>query len=329
MMTDTFEADLRQALARRAADVPDATADRLRDANYRPQTRVRPGRLTAVGLAAVRLAAVGLAVALTAGVTVAVLPSHGQSPASRARQNTLGAATAGEGSRPAQLLADRAAAAALAGPEVKPGEWVYRQLMYASPAGPGGKAVESMWFTAAGRPGYADDGAPMELQVFPAIGYAQLGALPADPAALEKYLANAGWRNEFAPGQQVSPEAGNKNASAFDQITAMLWLYTMPSRLTAELYHALADVPGVTVDKHATDLAGRPGVAFVLPPADGYPYRLELVLNGSDDRLTGLQQWFVGRVAGETGIRTIPLAQFALLQTAFVARPGDRPAVQK
>ena len=97
----------------------------------------------------------------------------------------------------------------------------------------------------------------------------------------------AGWRNEFAPGQRVSPEAGNRNASAFDQITAMLWLYTMPSKLTAELYYALADVPGVTVDGHATDLAGRPGVAFVLPPENGYPYRLELVLNRSDYRLTG------------------------------------------
>jgi hypothetical protein len=327
MMSDTFEADLRRALARRAGDVPETTADRLRDANYRPQTRVRPGGLTAVGVAAV-----GVAAALAAGVTVAVLPSHGRSPASQARPNTFGPAAAGAGNRPAQLLADRAAAAALAGPAVKPGQWVYRQLMYSSPAGqggPGGTAVESMWFTAAGQQGYAGAGAPMELQVFPAVGYAQLGALPAGPAALEKYLANAGWRSEFAPGQQVSAAAGNKNAAAFDQITAMLWLYTMPSKLTAELYHALADVPGVTVDKHATDLAGRPGVAFVLPPADGYPYRLELVLDGSDDRLTGLQRWFVGRVAGETGIRTIPLAQFALLRTAFVARPGDRPAVQK
>jgi len=200
--------------------------------------------------------------------------------------------------------------------------------MYGSPAGPAsaaGHAVESMWFTAAGQQGYVGGGAPMELPVFPAVSYARVGALPADPAALEKYLADAGWRNEFVTGEQVSPEGGNLNASAFDQITAMLWLYTMPSKLTAELYHALADVPGVTVDEQATDPAGRPGVAFVLPPADGYPYRLELVLNGSDDRLTGLQQWFVGRVAGQTGVHTIPIAQLALLRTAFVARPGVLP----
>lgn len=310
MMAETFEADLRQALARRAADVPETTADRLRGANYRPQGHGRPG-----GPAAVGLAAVGLAVALTAGVAVAALPSHGQVPA-------------GGGNPPAQLLADRAAAAALAAPPVKPGQWVYREVMYGSPAGPAsaaGHAVESMWFTAAGQQGYVGGGAPMELPVFPAVSYAGLGALPADPAALEKYLADAGWRNEFVTGEQVSPEGGNLNASAFDQITAMLWLYTMPSKLTAELYHALADVPGVTVDEQATDPAGRPGVAFVLPPADGYPYRLELVLNGSDDRLTGLQQWFVGRVAGQTGVHTIPIAQLALLRTAFVARPGVLP----
>jgi hypothetical protein len=257
MMTDTFEADLRQALARRAADVPETTADRLRDVNYRPQTRVRPGGLAAVGLAA----------ALTAGVAVAVLPSHGRPSASHAQQSRSGAAAADAASRPAQLLADRAAAAALAGPEVKPGQWVYRQLMYASPAGQGGKAVESMWFTAAGQQGYAGAGAPLELHVFPAVGNDRLGALPAGPAALEKFLASAGRRSEFAPGEQVSPEAGNRNAAAFDQITAMLWLYTMPSKLTAELYQALADVPGVTVDPHATDLAGRPAGGGVRPAA--------------------------------------------------------------
>jgi len=334
VMTDVFEADLRQALARRAADVPDTTADRLRDARYRPRAHGRPSRLAAVGIAA----------ALAVGVTVAVLPSHGPAAApaaaptaapalaNRPLSNSFGATTGGAGEPPVRLLADRAAATALASPVVQPGQWVYRQVMYSRPASAAGQAagqaVENMWFTAAGAQDYTGTGAPAELQVFPAVSFAQLSSLPADPSALEEYLAKAGWRNEFGLHQQVSPEQGSKDVSAFQQITAMLWLYTMPSKLTAELYQALADVPGVTVDPRATDLAGRPGVAFVLPPADQYPYRQELVLNGSDYRLAGLQEWFVGQVAGETGIRAIPFAQFALLQTAFVARPGDLPATK-
>ena len=105
----------------------------------------------------------------------------------------------------------------------------------------------------------------------------------------------------------------------------MLWAYTMSPKLTAELFHALADVPGVTVDNHATDEDGRPGVAFVLQATDTLPIRMELVLNPSDYRLMGLQWWLIGPVPGETGSHRVPFALLAILRTAFVSRPGDVP----
>ncbi len=49
----------------------------------------------------------------------------------------------------------------------------------------------------------------------------------------------------------------------------MVDTYVMPSALTAELYHALGDIPGMTVDVHAVDAAGRPGVGFVSPDLPG------------------------------------------------------------
>ena len=159
MKTDVFEADLRQALARRAAEVPDSAADRLRHGNYRPRAHGRTGGV----------AAVGLAVALAAGVvTATALPSHGHAPAGQ---------TSLEG---VQLLADQAAANALSGPDIKSGQWVYRQVMYKGAQGPGSASgTENMWFTAAGKQGYAHGTPPDDLSVSPAVSYANLRTLPA------------------------------------------------------------------------------------------------------------------------------------------------------
>jgi hypothetical protein len=51
---------------------------------------------------------------------------------------------------------------------------------------------------------------------------------------------------------------------AFNEIEGLLWNYMLPPKLTTELYRALAYVPGVTVNAHATDIAGRRGIAFEL-----------------------------------------------------------------
>ena len=315
MRTDVFESDLREALARRAAEVPDTAADRLSHGNYRPRAHGRSGGV----------AAAGLAVALAAGVTAAVLPSHGQAPAG---QTTLDV----------QLLADHAAASALSGPGIKPGQWVYRQVMFKGAPEPGKAAngTENMWFTAAGKQGYVNGTPPDELGVSPAVSYASLRKLPAEPAILEKYLADMKISDSSPDVMIGSPLVGigfsikggpsdAGSVSAFAQISMMLWAYAMPPKLTAELFHALADVPGVKVDTHATDQDGRPGVAFVLQAVDRYPIRMELVLNASDYRLMGLQWWQIGPMPGEPANQAMPLVQLAILRTAFVSRLGDVP----
>lgn len=77
MKTDSFEADLRQALACRAAEVPEEVVERLQHRHYRPRT---PGR--------VRMAGAGLAGAAAAAAVLAIAMSHpgsdpGRRPGSR------------------------------------------------------------------------------------------------------------------------------------------------------------------------------------------------------------------------------------------------------
>jgi hypothetical protein len=60
----------------------------------------------------------------------------------------------------------------------------------------------------------------------------------------------------------------------------------MPPRLTAEMYRALGDIPGVTVNEHAVDVAGRPGVGFISPAMPGAG-NMVIILNPCTYRLMG------------------------------------------
>jgi hypothetical protein len=74
MNTDTFESDVRQALASRAAELPGEAVDRLRHRNYRPRTHGRAA-LAGAGLAAVTAVA---AVAAVAAMQPATHPASAQ-----------------------------------------------------------------------------------------------------------------------------------------------------------------------------------------------------------------------------------------------------------
>src|SRR5207247_1676639 len=65
------------------------------------------------------------------------------------------------------------------------------------------------------------------------------------------------------------PGWGPAPAREFEVIKELLATYVMPSELIAELYRALGDIPGVTVDHHAVDVAGRNGIGFTLPSLAG------------------------------------------------------------
>jgi hypothetical protein len=64
MKTDSFEADLRRALARRAAGVPGEAVERLQHRHYRPRTHGR-ARMAGAGLAGAAAAATALGIAMS------------------------------------------------------------------------------------------------------------------------------------------------------------------------------------------------------------------------------------------------------------------------
>lgn len=264
-----------------------------------------------------------LAVIAAAAVAVAVLPGHRASSAAPLS---------------VKLLADRAAAAALSWPSVRPGQWVYREIKYRTtgyPPTPGGDGTARTWITAAGTPGLVK---PRSFGFTPpgAIPYSELSSLPSDPAALEEYLGDHLLHS-------LRGEPGHAG-TALEQIWGILWEYVPPSKLAAELFHALADVPGITVRPHVTDVAGRPGVAFVLPPAEnskkfsrgrlkGERWTLkrsqELILNPSHYTLMAVGETVTlsvqKRPHGPVAITWNYTSQQAIVRQAFVSRPGVRP----
>ena len=62
METGSFEADLRQALSRRAAEVPGEAIERLRHQHYRPRTAGR-AKIAGAGLAGAAAAVLAITVA--------------------------------------------------------------------------------------------------------------------------------------------------------------------------------------------------------------------------------------------------------------------------
>ena len=311
----------------------------------RPLGRGRPWRRT--GTAAqrrLRLAmAGGLSLAVTGGVITTLAIQAGDSPAGKGLT--------------AQELAYRTAAVALAQPDVPPGHWVYWREKTAGGKPAGGFQV---WTTAdARKAAYVYRGkvhvikapaAPMmrhgkvvlrhgrpvrkaggqfigqpEVFVLPhgqgvtygsvsgtvPIRYADLGSLPRSPRALDRYLGRlklSGW--------------GPARVREFEVIKILLTTYVMPPGLTAELYWALADIPGVTADNRASDIAGRRGVGFAiaLPPSAGGG-KDEIIINPRTYRLMG--QRLVA--AHAPGSRAKILSGTAILHTALVAGPGIQP----
>jgi hypothetical protein len=254
--------------------------------------------------------AVGLAAAVTAGILIAVLPS-GQRPA------IVPPAQAGGKAMSVQLLADLAAKAVQSGPSVPPGQWVYRKVMFYPP-----RMTEDTWTTADGTKQYIAGG---ESTTDTSPKYSQLGSLPKDPAALDAYLAHLSYPNPDAT-------KANKDVADFSTIDAMLSTYVLPPALTAELYHALADIPTITARTDVTDIDGRSGVAFVLP-ATPQSVNSEIILNSTDYRMLADASWgnggptkrhvVNGIFIGESG--PVLFNEMAILSEAFVSGPGVLP----
>ena len=113
----------------------------------------------------------------------------------------------------------------------------------------------------------------------PIYPYAKLGSLQRDPAQLDAY---------FVSLDPVKPD--NHSLVAFSQIDSMLFGMVLPPSLQAEMYHALALIPGVQVRQDVKDIAGRAGVAFLLPQTKQSEQQ-EIILDASDYHLLARANW--------------------------------------
>lgn len=246
-------------------------------------------------------------------------------------------------------LAYRTSAAAAAQPSVGPGQWVYWQEKQVG-GKPDSAITFRVWTTAdsrkaayvdkgkvrfirlsCGRPGTSPAGSCQAIGQ-PAVSvaarpyrgvtisglsghvpitYAGLGFLPTSPQALDRYLGSL-----HLPGWGPAP------VREFEIIKELLITYVMPPALTAELYRALGDIPGVTVDHHAVDVAGRDGVGFqiTLPRRAGGGVD-EIVINPRTYQLMGQQ--LIASQPGGSGRQV--LSGTAILRMALVSGPEVQP----
>ena len=319
-----IDAALQRVLAR-CAEPDDAVLARARarmlDRGMAGQggRRARWPRLpgTRPGLALTGLAAAAVAVAVSLS-----LVASGSTPTRSAAMT-------------ARELAYRAATAAALQPAVAPGQWVFWQET-TKPY----RATYQVWTTAGSttpayivlRPGPGQQGrvpaagirfvCPNRVNLAPCqevghpglvagpggrdffdpyggqipVSYADLSSLPRNPLALDRYFGSL-----HLPGPTL---AANRE---FEIIEDLLASYVMPPALTAELYRALGDVPGVTVNDHAVDAAGRTGLGFQIS-IPNYPVNQqvglvdELVINPSTYELMGWQHFQRGQLQGGTAV---------------------------
>jgi hypothetical protein len=310
-----------ETLAWARARVLGSTADRR--ASRRARWPRLPGRWPNLALA-------GLAATTVAAVVAVALAVPGGAPAHP------GAAAAF-----AKELAYRVADVAAARPYVRPGQWVYRlEKTVSAPHEVIQGGTYQEWATADGTrntgtdvtgphkgkwffmpcpPGAKGPHGSCQATMFGPGGvvpmpvtYAGLKSLPRSPAALDRYLARLplrGW--------------GPVPYREFDIISALLFTYVMPPAMTAELYRALGGIPGVTVDRHAVDVAGRAGIGFqITTPRGAGGLVFQLILNPKTYDIMGQQHRFYQHRF--PGPRHVTYGS-AILKTALVSGPGVLP----
>lgn len=112
----------------------------------------------------------------------------------------------------------------------------------------------------------------------PAEDYDFFASLPTDPAKLRQALYERSLRNEFGPMSH--------DARIFEYVYDFFEDSPLiPPKNLAALYRALATLPGVTVDTHATDALGRPGIAVTHDQGGGF--KESLILDKKDYHVIG------------------------------------------
>jgi hypothetical protein len=159
---------------------------------------------------------------------------------------------------------------------------------------------------------------------------AKLRELPTDPRKLlAKVTGDRHWV-EGALEEGVPKSRESANARAYRVIMLYLSRYgTMPPRLEAAMFRALALVPGVRIEHSVSDAAGRSGLGIWLEQAgDPRPFRSYDILEPATYRYLGRQTvWLRDEV--RPGVSR-PIARkgavwsTALLSSVIVDLPGQR-----
>ncbi len=149
--------------------------------------------------------------------------------------------------QPAVLLADHAVAATTTQPAIPDHQWLYQKVVAKNPDGTFHTGVS--WIQA-GTGVVAEQGADgAGFGSGYQIATQDFGRLPSEPQALIRYLA-------------ALAGSGQGDEGAFLMIEGTFVGDAPPPAVAVKLYRALGDIPGVTVNHDAVDVAGRHGVAF-------------------------------------------------------------------
>lgn len=106
--------------------------------------------------------------------------------------------------------------------------------------------------------------------------YAFLASLPADPGTVLQAVNAIG---------KHQPAGGTLTETSFANIVGLVADQIVPPKLAASIYRALAALPGISVDQHAVDAAGRHGVAVSATGFGGV--ELELIFDPTNFTLLG------------------------------------------
>jgi hypothetical protein len=159
---------------------------------------------------------------------------------------------------------------------------------------------------------------------------AKLRELPTDPRKLlAKVTGDRHWI-EGAREEGVPKSVAPANVRAYHVIMLYLSRYgTMPPRLEAAMYRALALIPGVRIEQGVSDAAGRSGLGVWLELAgDAWAYREYKILDPATYRYLGSRMVWL-RDDSRPGMSQ-PVARkgavwsTALLSSVIVDRPGQR-----
>ncbi|GAA4522064.1 MULTISPECIES: CU044_5270 family protein [Nonomuraea] len=303
------------------AEVPEPDQEWSIPQRRRLLTRIRRRRWTW----AHRLITVGAAGAAVAVLAVVALPSEPSvtepavTPSSAVRLD------------PGLVLAQAAKVASERGdaPRPAPTQWHYTRSMDKQPTSDTAQTYER-WIRYDGKQtaGFGENGDLVVTDVPPDPGDddlapgqydAKLRGLPTDPRKLlAKVTGDRHWI-DFPQEKGVPRNAEPPDARAYRVITLYLSRYgTMPPRLEAAMFQALALIPGVRIEHGVTDAAGRAGLGIwregggdvrrydILDP-DTYRYLGTATVWLRDSRLPKGAVW-----------RT------ALLSSVIVDRPGER-----